>query len=384
MKINRLLSITSLNQLIIGLSCLSRNTNNVDNFNDYLIINNVLLGDPAQKSIIDIANFWPFKKIIDFRKYIAEFNDNRRCSSKINWFLGNDTKSLLNMQIKLKKLLGVNTIDQIYLRYKFGLPEHLLLCTYHKSSIYIFEDGLGDYMPYTQILIGKNRTVITKILKLIYFFKKESSLKQFEFNEKYFHRIAEKYALINDVIGHIKKQHLSINQKSDFINIKDEYVKYLFKIKNNKWPKSYIGYYNSITLCIIHDYSSISNGIFSLSIDEEISFYKEVINKIYKIYPNDKIILKMHPNAIDTVRKAYKKEFGNMIIEEINSIPAEILLLNDNIKNIVGSSSTTLIYAVNLFNKEAFFFDRPKALKRFDKYFQVEFQTLIRLGVKKL
>jgi len=67
-NITRMLSITSIHQLIIGLACMEKNKNDNCLYNDYLIINNVMLSDEVAESIKNTAKNFQLSKIIDYRK----------------------------------------------------------------------------------------------------------------------------------------------------------------------------------------------------------------------------------------------------------------------------------------------------------------------------
>ena len=157
-KIIRLLSITSINQVFIGLACMLRNKKDNTEYLDYLIINNTMINDKAAASIIKAANYHNFEGVIDFRKQLrwcTNLKDNNETFPNILDLnkirkLYNTIGQSRNINVIIKNLIELtsnNFIDEIYVRYKFNFPEIVLLSSFPFADIHTFEDGLGDYIP---------------------------------------------------------------------------------------------------------------------------------------------------------------------------------------------------------------------------------------------
>ena len=114
--VTRILSITSISQLIIGLSCLNKNKCDSRKYNDILVINNTMLTKTAISSIKNISNNYLFCKIIDLNTIIAKLNSSK-LSIKI-YKLISSNKFYNSLRNSLYKMLGHSSVDEIYIRYK--------------------------------------------------------------------------------------------------------------------------------------------------------------------------------------------------------------------------------------------------------------------------
>ena len=135
-----------------------------------------MLSDEVAESIKNTAKNFQLSKIIDYRKRLDWLNNLRsHGADKYRKFL--PKKFRMNIQLlmfnkgletivsDLIKLIGPNSINEIYLRYKLNLPEALLLNTFPNADIYVFEDGLGDYIPEKVNLKDKKENIIRQIIK---------------------------------------------------------------------------------------------------------------------------------------------------------------------------------------------------------------------------
>ena len=137
----RVVSVTSQFQLIVALTCLKLNTKKNEYYRDYLLINTASITDNAADNIKKVAGIWDFHSVINFRSRIDEFNMAWKKQSRLKRFIGGKydiTERIIGI---LKETINEEFVDQIYLRYKFNLPEHILLYTFPKADVFIFEDG---------------------------------------------------------------------------------------------------------------------------------------------------------------------------------------------------------------------------------------------------
>jgi hypothetical protein len=384
-SVNRLLSVTSLLQLILGMTSLKCSGMGQQTYNDYLIINNVMVGEKASAMIKNIADLWPFKKVVNFKGDLIEFESQANTTNRFKWVCGRDFDACSQLQEKLFGLLQTKFIDQVFLRYKIGLPEHILLNMFPKANVILFEDGLGDYMEFFQAYSPSNACRFKSIFRnIIYNFKKESALKSSILRKTYFERISKKYCLIEDSRGHLKKQYLNTGNAEPFINFREETIEEFKKIKSKKWPVIF-NHNKKVIVLLIENYllSLLPNEVITL--DEELSFYDRIIEKLKKTDPDKQIVVKGHPNTSADMCSIYSERYGEMFRKDLNFIPGEILLVEENVTDVIGGFSSLLIYAKCVFSKRSQFFEMPiDVINDHQLYFTIMKETMKRLGVKQI
>lgn len=361
--VNRLVSVTSINQLIVGLSCLRHNRKNGVQYNDVLIVNNVLVTDKACEEIRSVAKkVHDFTKIIDFREQLKKIDKYIKHTRGLS-FLFSTTKGIEKTNSTLKKKIGCNNFHEVYLRYKINFPEHLILTTFPDAKVFLFEDGLRDYMkPQMQKIFFK-----TMIKKILFNFGTVSALRNHILNYNYDERIENKYSVVYD--------------NSEYISIKRQYKKILNEInlpKNFTDPKGF-----EYVLLVLHHYSEFSENLgFDANIKQELRFYSELVERIRQLFVGKKLIIKAHPLTSPELRAEYSKIFGKSFILDIQNIPAEVLAAHPTVKVVIGALSSCLLYSRKCFNKETFFVI-PYFYPRSEKT-ELEKEALHRHGVREI
>ena len=406
-RITRIIAITSINQLIVGLACLEKNKKENNSYNDYMIINNILLSNDAVKSIKNTSKHFKFKKIIDFRKRLKWFNNWRNHSTgkynnilpaKIRMFVQlfinykvEYYKSIKTITNDLIALIGSDSVDELYFRYKFNLPEQLLLHAFPSADIYLFEDGLGDYIPKTNFekveKLSFEKQIVIRIKQIIHDYIRKDKTNPLKIDLSVYKRIKGIYELINNCEGW-KKRLLVNNVPHEPIGIKNYYINILMELKTGV----FLDINNDGSIILLPSNYSAGKLWYPdkkwCSIDEEIIYIDQIIQSIEKLYPNNKIILKIHPRSPKYISELYENNFGNKLkILHSSDYPGEILFLNNNVKAVVGGFSTSLIYSKNIFNLETYFAPVPgNGSTWFADQTKIELieNTLINLGIKKL
>ena len=409
-QITRILAITSIHQLIVGLACMKKNKKEDNLYYDYLIINNTMMTDEAVISIKNATKHFQFCKIIDQRQRLGWFNDwKNHGADKINQSLPRKIRLLIQLFMNCKinhykatktvtneliKSIGPDSPNEIYLRYKLNVPERLLLYSFPTADIYLFEDGLGDYIPKGEIKNVKNvsllKYIISRLKQLILEKLFRINYQKFGFDKAVYARIKAIYELITNRDGW-KKRLLLKNVSINPIDIGIHYVSILRHIKDeiflNGFNDNLID--NSIIL-LPSNYSAARiwyPDVNWCTLDEEIKYINDIIKAIEKLSPGCKIIIKNHPRSPDFIIKKYKSVFSDKVtFFDLTGLPSELLFFNDSVQAVVGGLSSSLIYAKNLFNKDAYcvpFPDNGCTWSVHDKnVIRMNQKTLLRLGVK--
>ena len=294
----RLLSVTSVHQVYVGLACMLKNEDENTKYYDYLIINNSMLLDKTAASIRTVAKCHDFVNIIDVREYLKWFGTSLVNCEKSNIELINKLISLYNiisrpkrlklLMHKLEETIPNNTIDEIYIRYKFNFPEVLLFSTFKSAGIHVFEDGLGDYIPhlYDDTLSKNNynnrrfsikRRVSKQSYKII--------SKKLHDIDMFYTRVIGMYALVDVNDGH-RKLILKEKVNLEFENIKDYYLTILNIIENKLLPKDYN---KPFVLLLPTKFSSRKlwyNDSIHFQIEDDINYTTDIVKTIKKQYPN--------------------------------------------------------------------------------------------------
>ena len=406
-QITRILAITSIHQLIVGLACMEKNKKESDLYNDYLLINNTMLNDEAVESIKNISENFKFSKIIDFRQrleWVKEyknfgFNKYSQLFPKIFRLLIQNFlyyqvyqyKALKKVMSELTKMIDTDSKKQIYLRYKLSLPEKLLLHTFVSSDIYLFEDGLGDYIPKSEFKDFNNfisfKSFIIKIKKIILKMFGKDKDQHLLIDKMVYERIKGIYELINNRDGW-KKQDLLMKASINPVDIKAKFIAVLKQLDKSLFLNEICD--NSI-IYLPSIYSARDKKMYPgewCSLEDEILYIDQIIQSIEKLYPDSKIILKTHPRSPQYLIDEYVMNFNYKltILGSINC-PGEVLFLDNKVKAVVGGFTSSLIYAKNIFNKEAYFTPLPSDGRIWysdSRKINIIENSLISLGIKKL
>ena len=390
----RLLSITSIHQLMVGIVCMNKNKNCKVQYYDYLLINNILLSNEAIIDLKKLAKSYNFDKIIDFTEDLVLLNTKKGYKGVMLWYdkirnilmpLFNhygliDTK---NSENYLKKVLCSNNIDEIYMRYKFNTPEIIVLNSYPEAKVYIFEDGAGDYINISNKLNPTNINInIYKMIKRNYYttINKRRKLKKYNLNQYMYRRVDEMYELIS-LKKSDRKKYLIQKVSKDFINIRDEYINIISQLYHSR----VINYFNSDYVLFLSTFSSPSDPESDSDLLEIINYTKKTLFNINKKFSNKEIYIKTHPRIPYRLKNYLLKDYpDNILPEELNFFPAEVFFFDPKLIAVVGEMTSSLIYSSQLFNKKSYYiYPADKEYWSNDKYYTVS-QTMNTMGVKSM
>lgn len=323
----RLICISSIFQLILALSCAKYN-NREKKLKNIILITNPNFHRNNKKKILFLKQFLDFQLLIDSSRFIKKLNDKN---------YGN-FKNFLKKKIKFE-------IEEILVRYKFNITEHIIFSTFPKARISIFEDGIGDYMKY-ELLTGERKKNKLKafILKIFYYISKNNTYYNFLNNELYNNRIQNKFELIKDYNGHLKNQHIS---KKKFILI----TKYFFEILDILNKKNNIHFNKKTVLVLLHDIDDYTGTVKQKNeeLKKNIDLIILFLNKLKKKFKSHKFIIKGHPNIRKATIEKIKKKYDLDILDTFHI--TETLLINKKIEVVAGFLSSSLIYSKKIFKK---------------------------------
>ena len=400
-KIVRILSVTSIQQLFIGLACLKKTEEKNNIYHDYLIINNTMLLNETVESIKDASSIHNIYNIIDFRQDLELFNlsiSNNNVSERgwiYNKFIKLITTVLMGRNInelinKLQKYIIDARADEIYVRYKIGFPEKVLLNAFPRAEIHLFEDGFGDYLPKINKIVSKHRGLINKItsiqsrvIKLI----GNSVTKNFNSLKSFNERVVGIYELISNSNSHRKKE-LQNKVQCKFINIVSGYIEVLKQAKVSSYNNDLKG---SFVLVLPSAFSAAKlwyKGKNHIGIDVDISYTADIIRAFRKLYPDERIIIKTHPRTPAWLIEAFVKNFEDNSCHVVcySNLPAEVFFLDEKFVAVFGGFSSSLMYAKNIFNKTAYFTSPPDGITGIypSEFIPIVKDTFYRLGIKEL
>ena len=397
----RLLSITSIQQLFIGLACMKKNEEKNNIYHDYLIINNTMLLNETVESIKDASSIHNIYNVIDFRQDLELFSlsiSNNNVSERgwiYNKFIKLIAIVLMGRKInelikKLQKYIIDARADEIYVRYKIGFPEKILLNAFPESEIHLFEDGLGDYLPKINKIVSKHRGLINKISSIqsrVIELIGNSVTKNFNSLESFNERVVGIYELISNYNGHRKKE-LQNKVQCKFINIVSGYIELLKQAKVSSYNNDLKG---SFVLVLPSAFSAAKlwyKGRNHIGIDVDISYTTDIIMAFRKLYPDERIIIKTHPRTPAWLIEAFVKNFedNSCHVDYYSNLPAEVFFLDEKFVAVFGGFSSSLLYAKNIFNNVAYFTSPPDVITGIypSGFIPIVKDTFYRLGIKEL
>ena len=395
----RLLSITSIQQLFIGLACMKKNEEKNNVYHNYLIINNTMLLDESVKSIRIAASEQNFKVIIDFREhliwYLSSKSNGNKIGKKVLRFYKKIIKHNSRIMILIQKLYEyyqTNKIDEIYMRYKLNFPEKILLTAFHEADIHLFEDGLGDYLPrkYQSKKLNKDNSLRRYLLKkMMHGMMLRIQSSRLQQADDLYKRVKGVYELISNREGH-RKQWLQKNVRVSFQNIKNEYI---YKIKL-AYEKLSVNVTERSSFVLLLPTAFSAGHLWypdreRIRIRDDIKFTGDIVNAIKIRFPDSDIIIKTHPRTPRALREAFEGNFidGVCNIDTSSVLPAEAYFVDSHFEAMVaGAYSSSLMYAAEVFNKKAYYCRPPKHLAKYypkGAVYTTE-KTLEKLGVKKI
>lgn len=323
----RLICVSSIFQFILALSCAQFNDKE-KKLKNIILITNPNFHKNNIKKISFFKKYFDIRLIINSSKYVKNLNDKN---------YGN-FKNFLKKKIKFQ-------IEEILVRYKFNIAEHIIFSTFPKARISIFEDGIGDYMKY-ELLAGQRKKNLFKIfiLKIYYYISQNITYYNFLNNNLYKDRIKNKFELIKDYNGHLKNQH--INSKK-FISIR----KFFYNTLQMLNQKKSIKFKKKTVLILLHDIDDYAGT--QKQKDEElkknIDHFLIFLNKLKKKFKYYEFVIKGHPNIKQSTIKKLKKKYNLNILDTYHI--TETLLINKNVKIVAGFLSSSLIYSKKIFKK---------------------------------
>ena len=343
-----IVSITSLFQYYLFLSCLKKH--NKLNYKFLILFNNLQISSETINEIKLISQNENFL-FLDVRAYI---NKNLIFDNK-------------NYVTVLKSFVKSLKISEIYLRYKLGLPERLLINLFPEAKLNFFEDGIGDYMePKTYSGFKKNVLIKSQIkeflLRNIYSFSRDPVVKNFYNHKQLNHRINNFYELITNNDGYVKNKILKYGIKKR-VNISNNF-KSLIRDQYEKFHKKLIIANSFIVLGhpFLHSYEN-NEKLFN-----EINLYNKIFNLIKIKLNNIDIVFKPHPKTPEKVLDLISNKFSKDIKIIQKNILSEFLIINENSKFLGAFLSSSLIYS-NFMNHniKPYFFDiKDYGVKEFD------------------
>ena len=104
----RVLSVTSINQLFIGLACMGKNAVDSKKYTDCLIVSSNWLTDHAVQEIYCAAGAYGFDAILDLRSELR--------TGDSSWI--GRVKSAIRLRGQLRAIIKKKSPIEVYLRYK--------------------------------------------------------------------------------------------------------------------------------------------------------------------------------------------------------------------------------------------------------------------------
>ena len=168
--VKRILAITSINQLVVGLACMDKNKNENHQYTDYLIINNTMLSDLAVDAINSACKSFQthcqqfYNNFYDESKYVDSLNISVGSSSSGGCFVATATMgSYINpIVLQLRSFRDTYLVKRnwgrnfIHFYYKWGpYPANLI-----KKNCLIVVYKMGEY---GSITFTKNNSFKTGI-----------------------------------------------------------------------------------------------------------------------------------------------------------------------------------------------------------------------------
>ena len=392
-RIIRLLSVTSIQQLFIGLACIKKSNKKSTLYQDYLIINNTMLLDETVESIRNAAKCQNFKMIIDFRQQLTQFQPSSQTNSFRKAFHLIKQRNYAKILFKeLREYVQAQNVDEIYVRYKLSFPERIILTAFPEADIHMFEDGLGDYLPKIN-QHDKNKEKSAQrfpIKNLIHenLLRRNSTILQH--SDIIYARIKVIYELVSNSEGH-RKEFLQKHSLAPFQCIKNEY---LFFAKQ-AYEKSSLNVAKRSFVLLLPSASSAAflwypnPGLKEISISDDIEYTSNIVSVIKSLYPKSAIVIKPHPRSPQTLVEAFASNFTDGVcrVDYSRSLPAETYCFNSHLKAVVGGSySSCLLYAAMVFDKKTYYCRPPKYMNSDYSKEQIKLneKTLENFGVEKL
>lgn len=226
-------------------------------------------------------------------------------------------KNISNKFLKIERFLNENQIKEIYINYALHTFERLIISAAMKLKIEINIIGEGTSLGFIKTL-HKNYPLRIQISLLVYkllllkhtrfFFIK---YKNFNFNKLYcifdFEKDAYKF---NEIVK---------------INLKES-----LKLDNILHD----GKFERFTLIL-------SNSIFPASVESEIATYNKLKRKF------GPIIIKFHPRYPLSRKNSIRYVSPSIFLpDNLENLSAEQLIINYRFRNVIGFSSTSMIFAV--------------------------------------
>jgi len=140
--VKRILAITTINQLIVGLACMDKNKNENHQYTDYLIINNTMLSDLAVDAINSACKSFQFSKVIDLRERLSQLDNSNRINYSILKLIQKAITITMHYRIfkniikSLIESVGINQVNEVYFRYKLNVAEKILFHAFSKKRLW--------------------------------------------------------------------------------------------------------------------------------------------------------------------------------------------------------------------------------------------------------
>lgn len=274
----------------------------------------------------------PDSLIFHFKEYLSKFTnveiiDMRRKSHKIFRYFANNkiTKIFSYYTFVLKKIFLIKKnykIKYISVHGKIQYPMLLLMIFIKNPLIFLMEDGIGEYVPYSK---NEKKPIIISLLKKILIKNKlRVRILQLAKSRNDYSRILDQPFL--------KKEYFLDNR-----NTYKNFIKKNFQKKLLFNPR-----------CIV-----IGKPIHENNIEYFTSLYLRILNKVHKkySYKTEEILFFPHPRQETFYLKKLEKNLSDQcIIHPISPVIAEHYFSEESLKIVIGTLSSALYYAKTIFH----------------------------------
>ena len=343
----RVLSVTSINQLFIGLACMGKNAVDSKKYTDYLIVSSNWLTDHAVQEIYCAAGAYGFEAILDLRSEL----------STGDWSRIGRVKSAIRLRTQFRAIIKQKSPVEVYLRYKLNWPERLILSEFKACQIHLFEDGLGDYLAGLHRLTKEQSAMKMLLGVLENGFQRILGVRS---ARQYLKHVSFVYELVKFRTGD-RKQEIEQSTGATYLGIGSEYVN-IIKACSREHELEKIP--SNSVLFLTPLLSKATNKEYPAILD----YSKLIIEGIRAIYPETHVLVKAHPRSPAGLVAMYQRYLAGCSCSFLDGkgLPAEAYLASDNLIAVVAASySSTLIYAVQLFDTSAYYCSVPESLNLF-------------------
>lgn len=341
-SINRIVLCTSPLQVINARSAMEYNSNENETYCDYLIIHYPNLSQRSIAMIKELGQKLEYDRILDFSGLVEQISNSLGTSLNVlnkqaineNWAIDSFVKKIESVLFRDEQ-----QFHEVYTRMPNKFEKFFIEVFLSTNSIFVIEDGMGEYFNYSTMLKTIIRTVGFRmqslfgwVLRCIKGYKK-IYIKQ---------HLPIKYNIVN---------RFSNIEFDDSTVLTEYFIRTINKLSIGVQYKE-----RKIVICgaLLGDIDK-----FSISVEQEIFLYKRLIKKIMKKHnvKIEQIWYKPHPKCkLETWQKK-KKQLGCSIYDYDTNSLFEVELLNPSLEAVYSAGSTSLLYGKVLFGIDSYLID---------------------------